>query len=173
MADDARSQFVEGLRVTAEHLQHLQDRLRESLLDLRRTVGLGHIAWGLVVRLEDGQVRLEPGVALSPGGVRLAVDSPLSLGAAAVGQRVVLRASNADRAALRVGNTPTVITLACTATAEVDDGSDVGADALVVARIIPSAGNPRRAARRRPVRGRRQPHPQRRTPARRAGPLVL
>ncbi len=140
MADDARSQFVEGLRVTAEHLQHLQDRLRESLLDLRRTVGLGHIAWGLVLRVENGGVRLEPGVALSPSGVRLAIDSALSLGAAAVGERVVLRASNADRAALRVGNTPTVITLACRATAEVDDGSDVGADALVVGRIVDNAG---------------------------------
>ena len=68
MADDARSQFVEGLRVTAEHLQHLQDRLRESTLDLRRSVGLSHIAWGLTVSVADGQLRVEPGVAFSPGG---------------------------------------------------------------------------------------------------------
>ena len=72
MADDARSQFIEGLRVTAEHLQHLQDRLRESVADLRCTVGCGRIGWGLVVRVDSGQVRVEPGLALASGGVRIA-----------------------------------------------------------------------------------------------------
>ncbi len=142
MADDARSQFVPGLLVTADHLQHLQDRLRESLLDLRRTVGLGHIGWGLVLRVADGQLLLEPGVALSPGGVRLALDTAVGLGAPLPGQRVVLRATNSDRAALRVGNTPTLINLLAAATCEADDASAVGPDALVVARIIDSGGNP-------------------------------
>jgi len=142
MADDARSQFVEGLRVTAEHLQHLQDRLRESVLDLRRTVGLGRIAWGLVVRVDAGQLRVEPGVALAAGGVRLAVDSALTLGPAAPGQRIVLRAVNADRAALRVGNVPTVITLLTTAAVESGDESDIGPDALVIARVGGDVGSP-------------------------------
>ena len=141
MADDPRSHFVEGLRVTAEHLQHLQDRLREAVLDLRRTVGLGRIGWGLVVRLEGGQLRVEAGVALSPGGIRLAVDSAVNLGPPALGQRVVLRASNADLAALRIGNTPTVITLLTTAAAETDDDADPGPDALVIARVVDSDGS--------------------------------
>ena len=46
MADDARTIFVDGLRVTTEHLEHLQDRLRDAILDLRCAVGLGRIAWG-------------------------------------------------------------------------------------------------------------------------------
>lgn len=142
MAEDARSQFVEGLRVTAEHLQHLQDRLRESVQDLRRAVGLGHIAWGLVVRVQEGQVRVEPGVALSPGGVRLAIDTAVALGAPTAGQRVVLRAVNDDIAALRVGNTPTLVTLLTSAGVEPDDGSDPGPDALVIARLVGADGGP-------------------------------
>ncbi len=140
MADDARSQFVEGLRVTAEHLQHLQDRLRDAVHDLRQTVGLRRVAWGLRVQLADGQVRVAPGVAFSPSGVRLALDSAVGLGAPASGQRVVLRASNGDRAALRVGNTPTVITLLSQAVLEPDDGSDTGPDALVIARLADQDG---------------------------------
>lgn len=142
MAEDARSQFVEGLRVTAEHLQHLQDRLRESVLDLRRTAGLGHIAWGLRVSVAEGQLRVEPGLALSPGGVRLAVDSALTLGAPVPGQRIVLRASNADRSALRVGSTPTVITLLTAVSAEAPDAAEPGSDALVIATVTGSSGSP-------------------------------
>jgi len=143
MVDDARSQFVEGLRVTAEHLQHLQDRLRESVRDLRRTVGSGRIAWGLVVRDEGGTLRVEPGVAFAPGGVRLNLDSAVALGAMEVGRRVVLRAVNGDQAALRVGNAPTVITLLTQATLEADDGSDPGPDALVIARLTTDGGGVR------------------------------
>ncbi len=136
MADDARSHFVEGLRVTAEHLQHLQDRLRESVQDLRQTVGLGHIAWGLVVQGDGGTLRVAPGVALAPSGLRLNLDSAVDLGAPAPGQRVVLRATRGDRAALRVGGTPTVITLLTQALLEADDASDSGPDALVIARVV-------------------------------------
>jgi len=53
MAEDARTQFVDGLRVSAEHLQHLQDRLRESVLDVRNAIGLGRVAWGSARRSED------------------------------------------------------------------------------------------------------------------------
>ena len=135
MADDARSQFVEGLRVTAGHLQHLQDRLRDAVADLRRTVGLRRIAWGLRVQLDGATLQVAAGVAFSASGVRLALDSAVALANAQAGQRVVLRASNADLAALRVGNTPTVITLLTQATLEADDGSDVGPDALVIATL--------------------------------------
>lgn len=136
MADDARTQFVEGLRVTADHLLHLQDRLREGILDFRRAIGLGRIAWGLKVQA-TGNVTVQPGVAFAASGVRLALDSPLTLpepeGAGPF--RVVLRASNSDRQTLRVGTTPTLILLNTTAAVEADDGSDPGADALVIARL--------------------------------------
>ncbi len=140
MADDARSQFVEGLRVTAGHLQHLQDRLRDAVADLRRTVGLRRIAWGLRVTLDGTALQVSAGVAFSPSGVRLALDSAVALAGAQAGQRVVLRASNADSAALRVGNTPTVISLLTQATLEADDGSDVGPDALVIASLQAGEG---------------------------------
>ena len=76
MAEDARTQFVDGLRVTSDHLQHLQDRLRDAVLDLRRALGLGKVAWGLRAVL-DGGVALAPGVAFSPSGVRLNIDDLL------------------------------------------------------------------------------------------------
>lgn len=140
MSDDARSQFVDGLRVTADHLQHLQDRLRESVLDLRRSVGLGKVAWGLRVTLEGGSVRLDPGVAFSRSGVRLAVDAPLNLGPAAGAARVVARATNSDVQALRVGATPTLIQLLTQVTLEADDASALDDDALLLARVRPGAG---------------------------------
>lgn len=142
MAEDARTNFVDGLRVTADHLQHLQDRLRDSVLDLRRTVGLGRVAWGLRAALQDGQVTLEPGVAFAPSGVRLNVDTALNLPIpdGAGPWRVVLRAENDDNEALRVGNVPTLITLLTTAAVETDDGGDVGADALAVATIAEGEG---------------------------------
>src|SRR5512140_1791560 len=79
MADDARTQFFDGLRVSAEHLQHLQDRLRESVLDVRNALGLGRVAWGLRATLNGTSVDLAPGVAFARDGVRLAVDAPQSL----------------------------------------------------------------------------------------------
>jgi hypothetical protein len=140
MADDARTHFVDGLRVTKDHLEHLQDRLREGLLDLRRSIGLGRIAWGLKVEATD-RVAVAPGVAFSPGGVRMAVDSPLSLvlpdGLNPL--RVTLRASNSDRQALRVDGQPTVILLTTAAAVEPDDDSDPGPDALVIARLTRGA----------------------------------
>jgi len=135
MTDDAHSQFVDGLRVTAEHLQHLQDRLRESVVDLRRTVGLGRIAWGLRAALDNGAVTLTPGCAFSLNGIRLFVDASLNLGTPPLPARLVLRASNADKPALRVAGTPTVITQLTTAQMETDDGSPVDDSALVIATI--------------------------------------
>src|ERR1044071_6831615 len=116
MADDARIQFVDGLRVTADHLQHMQDRLREAVLDVRRAIGLGHIAWGLRATLSNNTVSVDPGVAFAPSGVRLslatAVNLPLPQGEPPC--RIALRAVQTDRQALRVGNTPTFYTLVTT-----------------------------------------------------------
>ena len=60
MANDARTQFIDGLRVTSEHLQHLQDRLREAVRDVRTSIGLRKVAWGLRVTSDDsGRHRCE------------------------------------------------------------------------------------------------------------------
>lgn len=72
MAEDAHIQFVDGLRVNADHLNNLQDRLHDAVVDLRRTVGLGRIAWGLRASITDGSIGVDPGLAFAPSGVRLA-----------------------------------------------------------------------------------------------------
>jgi hypothetical protein len=144
MAGDARAQFVDGLRVTADHLQHLQDRLREAVLDVRRTIGLGRIGWGLRSTLGAGGVSVEAGVAFASSGVRLSLDTPVSLSVPGGSGpfRVVLRAVESDRQALRVAGTPTYFNLVTTAGVEADDGGPVGPDGLVIARIATVEGAP-------------------------------
>src|SRR5258706_131905 len=137
MANDGRTQFLDGLRVTADHMQHMQDRLREAVVDLRRTVGLGRIAWGLHVETNNGAVSIQPGVAFAPSGVRLNIDAPASVNIPdGVGPwRVVLRAEESDRESLRVGNQATLIALTTTPSVETDDDSEIGPDALEIASI--------------------------------------
>src|SRR5678815_4283762 len=98
MADDGRTQFVDGLRVTAEHLQHLQDRLRDGINDIRRTIGLGKIAWGLRVFTGTDQVTITPGVAFAASSARLAIDADRTLPIPAGNGpfRIVLRSVNTD-----------------------------------------------------------------------------
>ena len=137
MANDGRTQFLDGLRVTADHMQHMQDRLREAVADLRRTVGLGRIAWGLHVEINEDAVSIQPGVAFAPSGVRLNIDAAVKVNIPAEGGpwRIVLRAAESDRESLRVGNQPTLITLITTASVESDDESNIGADALKIGTI--------------------------------------
>ncbi len=142
MADDARTQFIDGLRVTADHLQHLQDRLRESVLDVRNAIGLGRVAWGLKATLNGTSVDVTPGVAFARSGVRLSVESPLSVavpdgpdGSLAL----MLHAVSGDRDTLRFNGVPTIYTL--------ETHADVGPppapsdlDSLVVANITRTNG---------------------------------
>ncbi len=142
MADDARTQFVDGLRVTADHLQHLQDRLRESVLDIRNAIGLGRVAWGLRATLSGSAVDLTPGVAFARSGVRLAVNAPLSVpvpdgpdGSLAL----VLRAVHGDRQDLRFAGVPTLLTLETHAEVGPDAAPD-DLDALVLAALTRAGG---------------------------------
>src|SRR6266567_5146346 len=142
MADDARTQFIDGLRVNAEHLQHMQDRLREAVLDVRNALGLGRVAWGLRATLNGSAVDVTPGVAFTRDGVRVSVDTPLSLAIPDGGDgslAVVLRTVHGDREALRFNGVPTVITL--------DTHAEIGAPpatgevgAMVLATVTRSGG---------------------------------
>jgi hypothetical protein len=118
-------------------MQHMQDRLRESVHDLRRTVGLNRIAWGLHCTISSGTVTLQPGVAFSASGVRLNIDAPANLNMPTGNGpwRVVLRAKESDRQSLRVGGQPTLINLVTTPSVETVDESEVGPDALVIANV--------------------------------------
>ena len=75
MTQDAHSQFVSGQKVTALHLQHMQDSLREGLADIRSCIGLGKVAWGLKAELKNGNIELQPGAAFTLNGHRLSLDS--------------------------------------------------------------------------------------------------
>lgn len=110
MSLDAQTQFLDGMPVSNTHLQHLQDRLLDAILDLRRAAGLDRIIYGLKLEFKKGLVTLSPGVAFHPGGARLALDTFLSLTVPnEVGSwRVVLRGQNAG--AQWFGR-PTIITL--------------------------------------------------------------
>lgn len=144
MADDARTQFIDGLRVTADHLQHLQDRLRDSVLDVRRTLGLGRIAWGLRATLDGDAVRLTPGAAFTAGGDRLALDGEVSLAVPAAGGdatfEVVLTIEKSDREALRLAGLPTLLERRTRAVVREATGDPAAADELVVASVARSGG---------------------------------
>ncbi len=142
MANDARTQFIDGLRVTADHLQHLQDRLREAVRDLRLTVGVRRIAWGLRVATTADSVSVSPGVAFAANGIRLSIDTDVNL-ALPPGSgpwQVTLRAVEQDRTSLRVGDKPTLIQLITSVAIEPADAPDAGADALVIGALSASDG---------------------------------
>ncbi|SEA37815.1 Collagen triple helix repeat-containing protein [Thiothrix caldifontis] len=136
MSDDAHSQFMDGQRVSALHLQHLQDRLREAIADIRRSIGLDKIAWGLRATLEGGQVRVLPGVAFAKSGVRLSLDDIAQAALPADGSpwRVVLRGQNGDIEDLRHNQAPTVITLTTQLAIESDNG-DVDNSTIIIATV--------------------------------------
>ena len=142
MVKDSRSTFVSGLRVTADHLQQVQDALSEAVVDIRRTIGVGKIAWGLRATVDGDQISLRPGLAFAPGGARLEVDSAavLSVPAGDGPWRVVLRGAETDREELRVGETPTLISLVTTPSVEADDGSALGEDALAIGAVTRENG---------------------------------
>jgi hypothetical protein len=142
MTDEQGTVFVDGLRVTTDHLNHLEQTAQQAVGDLRRVVGLGHIGYGLRILISaDGtSASLSPGLAFTPAGHRLAVDegAALSLPAGAGPFSVVLSASSHDDPTTRVDNTGTIIfsdtAIAVTATAPASP------DSLVVGTITSAAG---------------------------------
>jgi len=68
MTDAPRAHFVDGLRVTALHLNHLQDSALGASEDLREIVGLGRIGLGLRLMADGGTVTLTRGLAIAPDG---------------------------------------------------------------------------------------------------------
>src|SRR3954453_11219701 len=78
---EQRTEFFDGLRVTAQHLNHLETTVQQAVKDLRRVVGYGQIGAGLrIVVADDGHsVTLSPGLALTPDGRRLSLDEGAAL----------------------------------------------------------------------------------------------
>jgi hypothetical protein len=89
-------------------------------------------------------VTLSPGVAFAPDGVRLAVDTPLTLPLpdAAPPFVLVLRAINEDRESLRLGGRPTLVTLRAEAVVMPEDDAPADGAGMVIARIAPGDDGP-------------------------------
>ena len=135
MTEDAHSRFIDGQKVTSLHLQHLQDRLREGLADIRSCIGLGKVAWGLRAELSDGTVTVQPGVAFARSGSRLSIDevAQLDLPDDSGPWQVVLRGENQDVEALRFNDVATVINLV--PQLSIEPVADVDVNTLIIARI--------------------------------------
>lgn len=65
--------FSKGMRLSSAHLSHLQGAIHASILDIRRALGLGRVAWGLRVNVQGSVVTISPGVAFDDFGSRLAL----------------------------------------------------------------------------------------------------
>jgi hypothetical protein len=76
----AQIRVFDGLRITTDHVNHLQGALASGFLDFREILGLGEAQKGLDISVQDdGSVMIAPGVAFDFHGNRLACDDPLPL----------------------------------------------------------------------------------------------
>ena len=70
----------DGLRITTEHMDHLQGAAHSALQEIREILGLGRVYFGFEARAEDeGNVTVLPGLAFDYQGNRLACDEPKTL----------------------------------------------------------------------------------------------
>ena len=76
----AQIRVFDGLRITTDHVNHLQGALASGFEDFREILGLGHAQTGLAVAVaDDGTVTIQPGIAFDLQKNRLACDSPMTL----------------------------------------------------------------------------------------------
>lgn len=70
----------DGLRITTEHMNHLQGSFQSALQEIRQVLGLGRVHYGLEV-LSDGKggIVVQPGLAFDSNQNRLVLDEPRSL----------------------------------------------------------------------------------------------
>ena len=90
-APSGRVAFLDGMRISREHLEHLQAYLRLGVFQLRETVGEGRVAHGLKTKAAPGtpgNIQVSPGLALDAFGRPLSLDTartlPVDLGTAPV-----------------------------------------------------------------------------------------
>lgn len=111
MIDAPRARFVDGLRVTALHLNHLQDSALGAAGDLREIVGLGRIGIGLRLLVDGTTLTVSRGLAIAPDGsrIRLDEDAPVVVPAGDGPFTVRLAASSHDLEAARLGDEATIV----------------------------------------------------------------
>jgi hypothetical protein len=138
MTEPQRTKFLDGMRVTAQHLSHQQASEEQAIRDLRDVLGLGRLGVGLRLELSDDStsVTLSPGVAFTGSGLRLGLDEgvALSLPEDVESISIVIRAQNHDDPSARVGDEPTIVFL--DTVVEVVEGDVVlDPDAIVVGTV--------------------------------------
>jgi hypothetical protein len=70
----------DGLRITTEHMDHLQGAAHSALQEIREILGLGRVYFGFEARAEDDRsVTVLPGLAFDYQRNRLACDEPKTL----------------------------------------------------------------------------------------------
>jgi hypothetical protein len=131
----------DGLRITTEHVDHLQGALHSALRDLRAIAGAGvHRGLGVTIG-PDNVATIDTGMAIDGAGNRLVCDDPLSVPigvlAADEPRYVCLRYDRVENR--EVEGRPTFVWDSCAA--EVRPGAPKPEDNLVVlARVVGNAG---------------------------------
>jgi len=70
----------DGLRITTEHINHLQEAFHSAIQDMREILGLGSVYHGFEVSKEDNQtVTIQPGLAFDLQKNRIVCDEPKTL----------------------------------------------------------------------------------------------
>ncbi len=119
-APHGQTVFQEGMRVTKEHLDNLQDILQAGILQMRQAAGFGKVVYGLKVDAgEAGSIRIAPGLALDDFGRSVIVPAAQSLtpafpisgsGAAGTAPVLYLVATHNLVSGLLVKGIPTLLT---------------------------------------------------------------
>jgi hypothetical protein len=70
----------DGLRITTEHMEHLQGSLHSAMQDIREILGLGKVYHGFKVVAEgEGAITIQPGLAFDSKKNRIVCDDPRKL----------------------------------------------------------------------------------------------
>jgi hypothetical protein len=143
MSDEQGTFFLDGLRVTAQHLNHLEESAQQAVGDLRRVLGLAHIGYGFRIQVaDDGQsATLSPGLGFTASGARVTLDegAALTIPDGDGPFSVALAAGSHDDPTTRVGDTGTIIFADTVVSVAAEPPPDP--DSLVVGTIQRSGGN--------------------------------
>jgi len=78
----AQIRVFDGLRLTSEHLEHLQQAMTSTVQDLRGIAGAARVHQGMDVAVADGKmITVQPGFAFDSQRNRIVIDEPQSLSA--------------------------------------------------------------------------------------------
>ena len=106
--DEASTRFLDGMRVATEHMRHLQRASIARARELRQTLGLGKVCYGLKVTASStDEVSVSPGLAIDDFGRPIVVDAQPAIALAS--DKASLVAVYDLRASLLVNGVPTLL----------------------------------------------------------------